>query len=126
MTLTVNNEWPSTVPLPAVEFQGAPKIPSAASPESSFYISRRKRFENTYHPLSVNWTLDPTQLEEFESFFLDDLGNGTSQFKIELKYPKTTELKFWIVRFIGGYRKTCLDRMWRIEAVLEIVSPYEI
>jgi len=127
MTLTGYIEWPSSLPLPYRDFNGAPANASLSTPEKWVASVRRSRFTKAYESLSVQWNFeDLHELRKFENFFVNVLGNGAAQFIIELKYPKTTELTLWAVQFVGGYQSTSLDGLWQVQAVLLLVNPVEL
>jgi len=127
MITTVDIAWPeSTVPLPTYEVSGKPRNASIASEASSPRIDRRSRFTTSCEQLQVNWVLNAAQFTAFEEFFLDTLGNGVSCFSMDLRYPKTSELSSWLVRFEGGYQTTKLDGPSQVEATLVLVQLLEI
>lgn len=123
MTLTINNEWPDTLPLPLIEYSGTPRHATINSPEDTPSIDRRSRFTRSYNTLEVSWCFTHEQFELFQSFVRYDLGNGTAQFKIELKFPKNSALTEWAVRFEGSYEAEEVDGLWKVNAALELVNP---
>lgn len=123
MTLTINNEWPDTLPLPLLDYSGTPRLATISSPEETPAIAQRSRFERSYNTLEVSWCFDDAQFETFQNFVLYDLGNGTAQFKLELKFPKNSALTEWAVRFEGSYEAEEVDGLWKVNAALELVNP---
>lgn len=123
MILQVDIAWPTSIPLPSLDFSGAPRNSTLVSPEESATIVRRSRFQRSYSMLSVGWVLTEAQYQDLCDFFLGDLGNGTAQFKIELRYPKNSELTEWSVRFGGGYEASREEGYWTVRASLELVNP---
>ncbi len=105
MTPQVDVSWPvDLLPLPSLDFSSAPRNATIVSPAENVAIVRRSRFERSYAVLTVGWKFKGAQIQIFKDFFYSDLGNGIAQFKIELRYPKASELTFWAVRFVGGYQ----------------------
>lgn len=79
--------------------------------------------EKAYVSLSVMWTLLPAELDAFKVFFHDTLGQGTASFRIELRYPRNSDLDDWIVRFDGtGYEMDYLDGAWSVRSGLVLLS----
>jgi hypothetical protein len=124
--LTIDNEWPATLPLPYLDYSGNPYNQTIYSPDGAFFIARRSRFTKSYCILSVAWNFDDDEFEAFKLFVLNSLGNATSQFKIELRFPKNTELTEWAVRFESGYQANQNDGVWNVIAALELVNPVNI
>lgn len=113
--------WPTTLPLPLIDASGNPQNPTIASPVDSAFISRRQRFHAATKSMAVSWCLTLSQMDSFETFFIDDIDNGAAAFAIDLRYPKASDVQEWVVRFIGGYTQTFEDGLWRVEAQLEMV-----
>lgn len=122
MIITLDNEWPATLPLPAIDYSGIPRNQTIYSPDVAYFVERRSRFTRSYCLLSVTWKFDDDQFELFKTF-VDSLGNGTAQFKIELRFPKNTALTEWAVRLEPTYEGTYTDGRWDISAGLELISP---
>ncbi len=123
MNLELDVSWPATLPLPKIDFSGVLRNSTLASPPESAAIARRSRFQRVYSTLSVAWVLTPAQNAIFSDFFLNDLGNGTAQFQIELLYPSNSVLTWWAARFGAGYQASYDDGFWTIQASLELVNP---
>lgn len=121
MVVTLDNEWPASLPLPLIDYSGVPKNQTLVTPEITHHIARRSRFTRSYCILSVGWTFNDDQLATFNDF-LTSLGNGTAQFKIELRFPKNTGLTEWAVRIEDGYQVTYDDGIWKVTSNLELVS----
>lgn len=123
MNLTVDLTWPEDLPLPDINFSGVPRNSTLVSPAENASIARRSRFERSYSVLTVGWTFTVAQNAIFKAFFLDDLGNGSAQFKIELRHPLQSALTWWEVRFAEGYQETYDDGFWTVQASLELTNP---
>lgn len=113
--------WPTTLPLPYVDFDGHPMQATLSSPVKNAKIQRRSRFYTAVTDVSVKWVLGIAENEEFEAFFEESLDNGAALFSIDLKYPKLTELTNWIVRIKEGYSAEYQDGNWIIEAGMELI-----
>lgn len=115
-------EWPSALPLPHLEYSGAPRVPTISSSLDQGAIIRRSRFSKTYSQIRVRWVLtSASSYEAFSSFFADDLGNGISAFAIDLRYPRNSSLEEWMVRFLAGYEMDYEDGAWIIHAELDLI-----
>lgn len=125
MTLVLEVVWPETLPLPYIDFRGNPHYSTLVSPPKLMAAIRRSRHERSYNTLTVTWVLTGSQYAAFKAFHKTDLGNGAAHFKLELKYPKDTELTAWEVSFSGGFAATYNDGLWQVEAVLHLVNPVE-
>jgi len=123
MTLAIDISWPVAIPLPFVDYSGTPKNTTIVSATENAIIIRRSRFTRSYTAISVSWVLTREQYEAFQEFFADTLGNGVSQFKLELRYPLNSALTWWAVRFEDGYESDYDDGMWRVETMLLLVNP---
>lgn len=126
MMLEIEAQWPVTLPLPLVNYQGSPDTPTIVSPQKHIAILRRSRFVHTYRNLSVAWMLTDDQHEDLKTFFQDELGNGAAQFKIELRYPLNSELTEWACKFTGGFLSTRKDGLWDVQTSIQLISPTEI
>lgn len=122
MILTIDNEWPGTLPLPFIDYSGVPLNTTIFSPDITYHVERRSRFTRSYYLLSVRWNFNDDQFEAFKAF-LDEIGNGTAQFKIELRFPKNTALTEWSVRLEDRYEADYDDGIWTVTAGLELVNP---
>lgn len=100
-TITTNNSWPATLPLPFVDYSGVSQVPTLRSPRTSGRLKFRKRYKLTYQTLSCTWKLNWTQWQAFKTFHETTLGNGTARFEMELRYPLNSALTTWICQFIG-------------------------
>lgn len=123
MTLTITNQWPDDVPLPFLDYSGTPRNNTIASEETTPKLTKRSRFTRSYNMLNVKWVLDDDQYAAFQSFIGVTCNNGASQFSIELRFPKNTELTAWAARLEDGYEAEHLEGNWSITAVLELVNP---
>lgn len=123
MILTVTNEWPATLPLPSVDYNGAPYNSTLVSPIENAAIERRSRFTRSYCGVSVQWVFTDEEYQDFRAFVKGDLGNGAAVFKIELRFPKNTELTAWAVRFSAGFEADFDEGYWTVQATLETVNP---
>ena len=122
MTTAVDNTWPSTLPLPFIDYSGAPRNQTIFSPDLAFGVERRSRFTRSYCQLSVVWHFSDSQMEAFKAF-LAALGNGAAVFSIELKFPRNTELTDWCVRVESSYNATFEDGVWIVQVGLELLYP---
>ena len=125
MTLDTDISWPTTIPLPHVDYSGEPQNATVFSDIATGSAQRRSRFERSYLSVSVTWNLTSAEYVLFQDFFLSTLGNGAAQFKIELRYPKNTALTYWSVRFMDTYQPSYDDGIWTITAGLDVVNPIE-
>jgi len=123
MTLTINNEWPAELPLPLIDYSGTPRNGTIRSPDETPIAVYRQRFTRSYNTLNVGWCFTEEQFDRFQNFVLYDLGNGTAQFKLELKFPKNSALTEWAVRFEASYEAEHDDGVWKTTAALELVNP---
>lgn len=126
--IDITISWPeSTVPLPYIDASGAPRHSSIASDTTQSLIVRRLRFSGGRHTeLKVEWVLSIAQFFAFKTLFDTTLSMGAALFKIELKYPKQSELTEWVARFVGGYDAEYLDGNWRVSAVLDLILPVDL
>lgn len=115
--------FPSTIPLPFVDYSGNVRNATIRSSEDNGYMYRRSRFNTAYTDLTVSWVLSPTQYALFKTFFDTTLSNGASQFEVELRYPKNTELTEWVARFGAGHEDQYEEGMWNVSAPLELLRP---
>lgn len=124
MTLTLDYEWPETLPLPFLDYSGVPRNQTLFSPDAAYHVARRSRFTRSYCVLSAVWHFSDDQMEAFKAFLVV-LGNGAAQFKIELRFPKNSALTEWAARFESSYEGEYNDGIWTVNAALELVSPFE-
>jgi len=123
MILETLNVWPSTLPLPFVDYNGEPRNGVVMGKEKDLVILRRSRFERSYTTLLVNWVFTDAQFTAFKTFYKDTLGLGASQFKIELRYPSNSVLTEYSVRISEGFEATYQEGLLNVAAVLELVNP---
>lgn len=123
MILQIDLTWPVSLPLPFLEFSGSPENATLVSPPESSAILRRSRFTKSYSTIAVAWTFTEDQFQTFEDFFLNDLGNGVAQFKIELRFPTNSVLAKWSVRLKEGYQSNFVEGIWKVQASLFLVNP---
>lgn len=127
MTATCDIPWPTTLPLPFIDYSGGPRNTTLVAPPESAGIMSRSRFQKSYYGLAVTWVLNPAEKAEFVSFYTETLHNGASAFAIELRYPKNSELTEWMVRFSGeGYDMTWADGNWSISTALDLIMPMDL
>jgi hypothetical protein len=126
MNRTIDISWPSTLPLPSIEYTGQPRYPLLISPKESIMLDRRSRFTTSYTDLAVTWMLSETEYDAFETFFSTTLNNGVAQFQIELKFPTLSALVAWAVRFLGDLSATYQDGYWQVQATIRLVNPIVI
>lgn len=128
MIIPIEESWPeSDIPLPFVDFNGIFRNATiATSDDQIVLIEKRSRLKTSYDQIYVNWVLTRSQYAAFQHFFLDDLGNGVAKFTIPLRYPKNTELRTWIVRFVAGYQPNEQDGVWTVFANLDLIGENEV
>lgn len=123
VNVDITNEWPSTLPLPFFEFGGDAGVNTLHGPARRAKIKRRQRQERVHVNLNVKWTFERAEMKEFLAFWEDTLGNGTASFKIELRYPKGSDLDTWIVKFITELDVVTADHgIWEVAASIQIVQ----
>jgi hypothetical protein len=122
-TIVVNISWPDTLSLPFIGYAGSPRYATVVTPADSAVSQRRSRFSRSYSNLKVSWNFTVAEYDAFQAFFLDTLGNGAARFKIQLRYPKNTDLEEWMVGFGGGYESSWINGLWRVDAELDLVMP---
>lgn len=122
--LRISTEWPSTLPLPFVEYRGSSDVATLHSPLSSGRLKARERFTKPYVRATFEWNFTETQYSAFLTFFLDTLGNGSGKFKIELRYPKNSALTEWVVRLLGALdvETTDEDANFRVRVSAQIIE----
>lgn len=123
MIILLDETWPTLLPLPVIDYSGRPRNSTIFDLETGFIVSRRSRFQKSYYNLSVSWVLSEVEFAIFESFVLNNLGNGVAQFKMELRFPRNSLLTEWAVRFELGYEAEYGDGKWTVGADLELLSP---
>lgn len=126
MDLTVTNVWPVLLPLPALEYTGAPSVTNLHSDPLFAKLARRRRFRPAYQVLQLKWVFGPAEYLEFTEFYITDLYNGTASFAIELLYPKNSNLTNWQVRFLGRYDASYNDGKWQVNAAVCLLQPITI
>jgi hypothetical protein len=67
--------------------------------ETGLSRQRPREIENQRR-VSVEWEFDGTEFAEFQTFFKDDIANGTDWFSMTL--PIAGEMESKVVRFVGG------------------------
>lgn len=122
MNVAVNNTWPD-LPLPLIDYSGMPQGSGLVSDSTYGKQYRRNRHRIPYQQLFLKWVFDPFQYPAFQSFYIDDLGNGTATFALELRYPKNSSLTTWQVRFLGDINKTYNDGKWTVTGVVCLLQP---
>ncbi len=121
-TATIN--WPSTLPLPALEYAGVVLDSTIISKSDQGLIQKRARFEPVYPALSLSWVFTPAQYAAFLTFFNDTLYDGMAIFALALRFPLNTSLKTWGVRFEGSFSSVQIERngLWRVESNLNVLG----
>lgn len=114
------------LPLPFIDYSGGPINSTVQSSLDMGVISRRSRSQAAFGSINASWVFNPEEVDGFEAFFIDVLGNGAASFQIDLKFPKNSELTRWVVRFVGGYRSQPMDDVWRVEAQLYLIWPADV
>jgi len=114
--------WPSTLPLPYVDYSGQPLHVTLASRLENPRILRRSRFHAAVVGVSVQWELGIAEYDTFKTFHQDTLGCGTALFQISLRYPKASVLTDWKARFSGPYEAVYLDGGWQVHVPLDLVG----
>lgn len=133
-TRALITKWPEIVvadtdqtplPLPFIDYAGEPRNATVQSKATAPKILRRSRMFWTYQVIKATWFLTSVQYSAFQSLYENDLGCGTAQFRMNLRYPKNTELTEWVCRFAGeGYGASYLDGVWQVASSLELIGPY--
>jgi len=123
MIMQVDIEWPSNLPLPLVDYQGSAQNGTIFTSAESIVNEKRSRFERTNAVISVSWNLSVSEYYSFKSFHDANLGNGSAQFSLPLRYPLNSELTEWMVRFAEAYNAEYQDGRWNITASLDVVNP---
>jgi hypothetical protein len=126
MNIQIDTPWPATLPLPTIDYAGTPINSTLFSATQSDKIDRRSRTTRTYVSIKVTWALDDTEYSAFKEFFKTTLDIGTSQFSIELRYPKNSVLTTWAARFSEGYQVDYGDGVRIIGAQLDLVNPHTL
>lgn len=121
--LAVTTSWPSTLPLPFIDYSGAPRHATLMTNAESPRYTRRSRFERSYNTIAISFIFNQSQYDAFEAFIEDDLANGAAQFIIELRFPLNSALTEWAVRFEEGWESNYNDGVWTVTAILELVNP---
>lgn len=119
--VTANKVWPSDIPLPYIDYGGIPRNTTRTSHLQFGATQRRSRYSRSYHTLSVRWVLTHAQRQSFKEFFDDTIHNGAASFKIELKFPKLSTLKEWLVKFTSDPVLLYDDGHWIIDAELDLL-----
>lgn len=122
MIIPVQEIWPDTVPLPYCDYSGAPRLATITSSPETPVIQRRSRLTKSYGTLAVKWVLSISQMNQFKSFFDNNLGAGTASFIIELRFPKNSDLSLWIVKFMMGYTCEYKEGIWEVTSDLDMVQ----
>lgn len=121
-TFQITESWPSTIPLPYVDYSGSPRNATLVSSLESGNILRRKRFQKSYTGVAVVWILADTEYALFKTFFESTIDVGAALFKMDLRFPQNSALQEWAVRFVEGYDAAHIDGNWRISANLDLIN----
>ena len=115
-------DWPTSLPLPFVEYAGEPRNATLVSQQlRGGDEERRSRFTSSFVQVQAIWVFNETQLTAFRTFFTTTLYNGAHAFKIELRYPKNSALDEWAVRFLGDVTFDNDTNMWQVSAALDLI-----
>lgn len=126
MEREIELSWPADIPLPSIAYSGNPINGSIFSPNGFQASIRRSRFVHSYHTLRVAWMLKQSQYDDLRTFYEDDLGSGTAQFKMELRFPKNSDLDNWVVLFLGPLLAVHEEGFWNVKSVLGLASLVEV
>ncbi|QDP54893.1 MAG: hypothetical protein Unbinned3891contig1000_91 [Prokaryotic dsDNA virus sp.] len=107
--ITVDIELPSTIPLPFLDYNGSFRDGTLRSSDKFGAVHRRSRFVKNYREIQLQWRLGVAQWDAFEYFYRTTLGNGSASFKIELRYPKNSELTEWVLKLMGSISSQYVD-----------------
>lgn len=114
--------WPAGLPLPYVDSQGQPQHSTLAGGLQQMRIQRRRRFHSFTVSLSARWVLTILEYDSFKAFFRDELFNGIAQFSLLVRYPYSSTLTEWKVRFLGNYTAVFQEGIWLVESTLELLE----
>jgi hypothetical protein len=120
MNVPVEATCPSTIPLPFLEYAGGNRNATSSSTKDSVFTQRRSRREKSYAQLSAKWILTDEEYDAFKNFYEDDVDLGSACFSVELRYPKNSDLVWWIACFSGPHQAEYLDGAWQVNALLEL------
>lgn len=124
--IALTNAWPSTLPIPYVDFSGSPRDTTLVSEREQAKIHRRSRFSRVYHGMPVQWVFSHSEYLAFKTFYKDTI-RCVSAFSIELRFPKNSALSEWMARFVSeGFEATPEEGMWRVDAMLDLVFKQEL
>lgn len=126
MIIPIEETYPESLPLPYIEYSGAPRNSTICTPAGAAFIARRSRFTKSYVSLSLKWFFTSDQYTTFRAFVLDNLGNGAASFVMSLRYPKNSALDDWIVKLIGPYEATSRDGLWEVAASIDLCGKVEM
>jgi hypothetical protein len=123
VNIDITNEWPTALPLPFYEFAGDAGAATLHGSPNRAKIKRRSRQERVHVNLNVKWVFQRAEMKAFLAFWEDTLGNGTASFKMELRYPKGSDLDTWIVKFITELDVVTPDHgTWEVAASIQLVQ----
>ncbi len=92
--------WPATLPACTPDFSQKVRTTfSRTQMECGLSRQRPREIENQRRQ-SVTWDFDADEFAEFQTFFRDDIANGTAWFNMTLPIAGYMESK--AVRFVGG------------------------
>lgn len=109
------------LPLPLRAYAASPRNATLAGDLNNAHIARRSRFKTSYSTLNVQFTFTVEQYDLFKNFFFQTLGNGCAQFRIALRYPENSAVKYWNVRFVSDYSADWLDGRWGVTAQIDLI-----
>lgn len=117
-----SNTWPSTLPLPFIDYQGVAEVATLVSPQKSARIQRRSRQSTVYATINVTWNFTKSQYSAFLSYWEETLGGGSAKFALELRYPKISDLDTWMVQFLGNLQVDSIENtVWKVSATLQVL-----
>lgn len=116
--------WPTDLPVPLLDASGKPDHSIISSSLDSATVRRRLRFKGNFSVvLSISWAFTIQQYRDFKEFYATTIDNGASLFSIDLRYPETSELLAWVVRFQDSYNANYQEGLWSVAATFELLRP---
>lgn len=111
------------VPLPLLDYAGVNRNTTAIGPAENLASARRARYTPVFDTVQVKWTLTNEEYTDFRDFVENNLGCAAAAFNIELRYPKNSDVDWWIVKFTGGqYSVVYSDDMWLVSGSLDLID----
>jgi len=122
-TVDITIAWPAGIALPLIDYSASPDHAILASGLESSVSQRRLRYSGKKANLGVSWSLGLSEYDAFKEFYLGTLNLGLNLFVMPLRYPRTSALTLWVVRFTGSYQAAFEEGRWRVESALILVGP---